>query len=265
MILFLRELNTGIKSLMIWVGCIAVLLFASMAMFPSFSNDAEGLNQLLQNFPDEMLKALNMSNLNLADSMDYFTYIFQYVLLFGAIEFMLIGAGLLSKETGEKTIEFLYAKPITKNYIITAKYLSALVQAVIFNVAGYVFSVISLAVFAEDVIRHKLLILLWVSVFLTQIFFLSVGFIISVFISRYRQVMPVSLGVVLGLYFIGMITSISEAMAPFKYLTPFQYFDGLSIVRNAGINSTYLFACLLISLISIIATYVCYNKKDIYV
>ncbi len=265
MILFIREIKSNMKSFIIWTVCIVSLIFLSMSMFPSFSADAGAIEDMMKNFPEEMKKALNISSLNLGEALDYFTYIFQYVLLFAGIQFMLVGASMLSKEETEKTIEFLYAKPITKNYIVTSKLLTAIVQILVFNVTGALFSVISFNLFADNEYKLKTLVLLWLSVAALQLFFLSVGFLISIFIKKTRQVMPVALGVVLGTYFISIISSISDQVSFLKYITPFKYFDGIRIIRDGSIDTVYIIICFFIILASVTATYVCYNNKDMNV
>lgn len=265
MLLFFREINFNKKSFIIWSIALIGLLFLSMSMFSSFSNDTESLNALMESFPEEMMKAFNMSNVNFSDSLDYFSYVFQYVFLFAAIQYILLGSSILSKEDRDKTIEFLYSKPITRRYIITSKLFSGLFQISIFYFIGILFSIVSFKLFTSSDFNLSVLTLLWTSLLLTNVLFFCLGFVISIFLKKAKQALSISLGIVLGTYFLSIIASINEKLEFFKYFTPFRYFDGLTIIRNENISGFYLALSVIIIFVCISISYIYYSKKDLKV
>jgi ABC-2 type transport system permease protein len=265
MLLFFREISFNKKSFIIWTIALIALLFLSMSMFSSFSKDAESLTTLMESFPEEMMKAFNMSNVNFSDSMDYFSYIFQYVFLFAAIQYILLGSNILSKENGDKTIEFLYSKPITRDYILTSKLFSGFLQIIIFNILGILFSILSFKLFTSSDFNLSVLILLWISLLIANILYFCLGFVVSIFLKKAKQALPVSLGIVLGTYFLSIVASLNEKLEFLKYFSPFRYFDGLTIIRNEKISGFYLLLSVIIIIVCISISYIKYSKKDLKV
>lgn len=68
-----------------------------------------------------MVSGLGADDISFAEVLDFFTYVIPYITLFASIYAMLLGAGILSKEEDEKTIDFLLAKPVTRSAILSQK------------------------------------------------------------------------------------------------------------------------------------------------
>ena len=128
MFLFNREFKAGQKSLIIWITLCSLIMMMSLVMFPSFASQGEYLSEVMASFPEEMLAAINAEQVDFSEPLDYLGYIYQYVLLGAAIMAMLLGSNILAKEEGEKTIEFLNAKPISRRQIVTEKLLFLLLK-----------------------------------------------------------------------------------------------------------------------------------------
>ena len=50
----------------------------------------------------------------------------------------MLGATIIAKEERDKTSEFLFAKPVLRSTIITAKLLAAFVNIVVFNLITFI-------------------------------------------------------------------------------------------------------------------------------
>ncbi|HEX3028669.1 MAG TPA: ABC transporter permease subunit, partial [Clostridia bacterium] len=177
----------------------------------------------------------------------------------------ILAAGILSKEESDKTIEFLYAKPVTRNYIVTYKLLSTLLYIILFN---GILGVVNIAIF-EAVKKHDfdvgLLITLMMGALLLQLFFAALGFLVSVFLVKAKSILPLSIGVVIGTYILNTIAGLSNKTDWLKYLTPFKYVDAVDIVKTGRINGGYLVIMTVVIVVSIILSYVFYNRKNITV
>ena len=82
-----------------------LLLFFSF--FPSLARDADAYKQLLEGYPEELRKAIGLSVDSLVSMLGFYSYMFVYLKLCGAIQAMMIGISIVSKETREKTADFL--------------------------------------------------------------------------------------------------------------------------------------------------------------
>ncbi|HEX2946856.1 MAG TPA: ABC transporter permease subunit [Clostridia bacterium] len=263
MTLFLRELNRNSRSFIIWTTSLVTSSVLMMLLFPYMqTNIAEMMKDMTGSMPEGMVSALNLG-LDFSKVLPFFAYLFQYIILFSAIYAMLLGAGILSREEGEKTVEFLLAKPVTRNGIITSKLSCLLVYLVVFNLIFAAADYAAIRIVSEQDFSIKLFILLHFGQLLIQFVFALTGLLISVFVTRTATIYPLSVGVVLLMYFISIISGISGKLGDLKYLTPFEYAMPADIVRTGGIEPV----CYVIIGALIVActagTYVFYNRKDI--
>lgn len=263
MLLYLRELFVAKKSFIIWTLCLAGLMFLCMAMFPSFSSGQEmNINDMLEAFPEEMRKGFGMMDLDLTQPMDFFVYVYPYVVVAAGIWGALMGATVLGKEEGEKTIEFLYAKPITRGYIFVSKLCAVLSEILLFGILFYGINVLGFAVFAEGAYDARLLLLLTAALLLVMLIFMGMGFLLSVFVVKARKVMPAALGTGLGLYMLSIFANIKDEWTWLRYIIPYQYFEGIRVLRD-GLEIKFVVLALGITALCLGSAWMIYRRKDI--
>lgn len=262
MTLFKREMTSGSKSLLIWIVVTSLLVALSLSMFQSFASQADEVNELMASFSPEMLEALNAGNIDFGNALEYFAYIYQYVLLAACIMAMLISVSALAKEEGDSTIEFLYAKPVTKTQILLQKLLSVVVQMAIYTTVVMLISYIMLVAFSGQEVSLLPILLVGVVTYLAQLFFAGLGFLISVFVTKTRLYTPVSMGVVMALYFLGMVANVSEEIKLLANVTPFAFFNINQVVKSEIIEGPGVFIALITFVAMAILTYFMYNRKD---
>ncbi|HAQ07992.1 MAG TPA: ABC transporter permease, partial [Bacillus bacterium] len=181
----------------------------------------------------------------------------------GAIQAMNLGTSILSKETIEKTADFLLTKPVTRTQVITSKLLAALVSLVITNIV-FVSATFFIASFvATDEFSKQSLFLISITLFFIQLMFLALGIIVSVVFPKIKSVLTVSLGAVFGFFMLGMVSSTTDDAA-MRYLTPFNYFDSAYIAEHTGYEHSFLFAAVIFFVSAIAASYFLYAKKDVH-
>ena len=115
----------NLKSVITWSVAIAVLIFVFVSLFSSFAADAELLNEMLANFPEELLIAFGMTGLDLSTVLGFFSFAFLFAQICLAIQAANYGFSLVSIEERELTADFLLAKPVGRTQILTSKLLAA--------------------------------------------------------------------------------------------------------------------------------------------
>ncbi len=261
--MFLHELKAYRKSTVIWTLSLVALVVLFLSMFPSFSKDAEEFKSLLEGFPVELRKAIGLSVDSIATLIGFFSYAFLYLKLAGAIQAMNLGTSILSKETREKTEDFLLTKPVTRAQVVTSKLLAALVSLVITNIVFIAATFVMASIVAEDEFNKEALFLIAISLLFLQLMFLALGIVVSAIFPRIKSVISVSLGTVFGFFMLGMISSTTEDEA-LRYLTPFNYFDSSYITQNAGYETSFLITAVIFIIAAIVASYYLYSKKDVH-
>ncbi len=261
---FKYEFKMYAKSILIWVASIVLLLVSFMAFFPAFSTDATLLDKMLENYPPELLKAFGMGGtLSLATVLGYFAFIFTFLQLCLAVQAANYGFSILSVEEREFTADYLMSKPVSRQQILIAKFSAALCALTLTNASAWIGSFLAITLF-QDGKSYEVdkLILLLATIVLFQLFFLTVGMVISVMVRRIRNVLSFSLGLAFGTYILNTVRAIvgGETLG---YFSPFYHFDPAVILEKGNLNIPMVSISVSVVILSIIATFALYSRRDI--
>lgn len=260
--IYRHELKAYRKSLISWIIALVGINALMMAMFPTFSEDAESLISLLSNMPDALLAAMGIHMDTITSVLGFYGYIFVYILLGGAIQAMLLGTSILSKEVREKTADFLLTKPVTRQTIVSSKVCAALTALLITNVIYTGAACLTASLVSEQDFSMKLLILATLPLLFVQLIFFATGLLASVLWPKMRTVLPVSLGVVFAFFLIGALGA-TTGDDKLRTLTPFKYYDTTYIVEHAGYETAYVVISVVWFVLAMIASYIIYMKRDV--
>ncbi|ENQ3108564.1 ABC-2 type transport system permease protein [Bacillus sp. 491mf] len=259
--IFMHELKAYRKSTIIWSLSLIVIIAIYMSMYSSFAKDAEDFMKILENYPEAIRNALGFNQENFFTILGFYSFPLSFITLCAAIQAMNLGISIVNKEVREKTADFLLTKPVTRTKILTAKLLAALVSIVMTNIVYFAAaSFIALQVKTDD-FSLKIFFLLSLTIFFTQLIFLSLGIIISVMVQKIKSVLTVSLATVFAFYFVGMFSDSDEVK---RYFSPFKYFDTSYIIKHSSYEATFLIVGAVIIILAIATSYVVYIKKDIH-
>lgn len=263
MALYIREIKGNLRSFVIWTVCIIAVMTVFLAMYPSFAAQGDAVQKMLEGFSPELIRMFGFDTLDFANTMDYYGYMLQYMLLATMIQFMLLGASLISKEEDAGTINFLYAKPISRRTIVGVKFLAGLTGIFAFFVVYTAAAGMLLLIFGKTGVDWGLVLLFSLALMLGQAMMLGVGMLLSMFITKARAVMSASIGVVMVLYMMSMIVSIKEGLSFLKYFIPFQYFDARQMLTSHSIDWVFVLLALAVAGAAYAASLYIFNRRDI--
>jgi len=232
-------------------------------MFPTIAGDVEEFQKLMEGFPEAVKNAIGLNVESFGSILGFYSYVFLYISLCGAIQAMNIGTSIVSKEVRDKTADFLLTKPVSRKMILTSKLLAALTSLVITNVVFLVAASIVFSMVKIEDYSIPIFLMISLSLFFIQLIFLSLGIITSVIVPKIKSVLTVSLGTVFAFFIISMLISTTGDEAK-RFLSPFQYFDTVYIIENASYELPFLLVGIGIIVISLVASYRIYTKKDIH-
>lgn len=263
--IFKYEFKMYGKSIIIWSLSIMTLLTMFMSLYPSFGADAALMDKILENYPEDLLKAFGMSGgMSLSSVLGYFVFTFAFIQLCIAIQASNYGFSFLSVEERELTADFLMSKPISRNKILVAKFLAALLALTITNAVIWIASFSTIAIFRDGKdYEAKNLILLLLSIAIFQLFFMSIGMIVSVSVKKVRSVLSYSMALSFGLYILNALRSIigGETLG---LLSPFYHFDPGYILDKGEYNLSMVSISLGIIIVSIVTSYFLYRNRNIH-
>ena len=260
--IFKHELRIYFKSTLIWIISLVVLVILFSGIYPVMKDGSEVMAQVISKFPEGFQKALGINIVDFSEPLGFYSFIFMYIILTGSLQAMNLGLSILSNELRDKTADFLLAKPIKRIKIVNAKFLAAILILLITNIFFAIASQISLNLMAGYSYSNKALIYILFSLFLIQIFFLTLGMLISVFLDKIKTIVPISMGVVFGFFILNMLNQSLEG-EPLTAFTPFAYFSASSIYENIGYDMKWFVLNLVLVIIFTVGAYIKYIKKDI--
>ena len=257
-----RELRINLKSLIIWSLIITLVFIIGFLVYPSIINESSELDKLVNTMPKEMLEIFNMDIISLNSVSGWLlTEGYLMVNLLGSCFFAILGGSILLKEQSDKTIDFLFSKPIKKSKIVTTKLLTGLIYIFIFNLVISLTTLIGLNLSNDFNFKH------WFLSSIAPVFIHTFFFCLSLLISNYfkktNKSITFNIGIVLGTYLIGVISLMSEKLEFLKYFSPFEYINSKTIVTN---NSLDIFNLILLTtyvIITLMVLYSTYNKKEL--
>mgnify|MGYP001186370050 CR=1 FL=1 len=261
--IFRHEFRSRFKSVIIWSLSLAALVFFFFALFPVFADQAALMDEFLAKYPPQLRAAFGMNDTNLGSVMGFFSFLFMFVQLCLAIQASNYGFGLVSIEESELTADFLLSKPVSRSQVLVSKFLAALVSLTITNAVVWVVSFMAIALFhGENAYDTGTLVLLLTSIIIFQLFYLSVGLVISLLVKRVRSVTPYGLGLAFGTYILSAFSGVLGDVA-LEYITPFKHFEASAIVAKDAYNTPLVLLNVAVTLVSLGVSYWLYLRRDI--
>jgi ABC-2 type transport system permease protein len=261
--IYRHEFNARLKSVIIWSLAVAAIILIYFSFFSAFADQAEVLNQMLENFPVELRAAFGLDRMDLTEVLGYFSLVFLFVQLCLAIQAANYGFGLVSIEENELTADFLLSKPVSRTQVLTSKFLAALTSLTITNLVVWVSSFAAISLFrGEREYEPGTLLLLLLSILIFQLFFLCVGLVVSLLVKRVRSVTPYALGLGFGMYVLSAFSGIFGDVK-LELITPFKHIDAAFIVVHKGYDTPLVLLNAAVTLIALVLSYWLYIRRDI--
>ena len=266
--IFNFEFKRLLRGSIIWALVCSALIIMFMLFFPSMKE--MGMQELvgakLESLPEAFLEAFNISGAtDFSNISDFSAYVLQYIVMAGGIYAAILGVSSLAKEESEGTIEFLYSKPVTRSKIVTAKALASGLIFLIFIIIVFIVTMVSAIVVKPDDVEIMSVITdirnIYLGMALISYVFMTIGFLISVFVKSAKKATSIALGMFFASYVLGIFSKLQERLSGFIYLSPFDYAAPSNVIKN-GFEEKYIIIGVCMMIISISGTYIIYNKKD---
>ena len=262
--IYLHEFKMNFRSVISWSIALFLLISVFMSIFPSFANEAESLNEMLAEMPKEYLMAFGLDGIDMSTVLGFFGMAILFCQLCAAIQAANYGFGLVSVEERELTADFLLSKPVGRTKIMTGKFLAALTSLAITNIVVWISSFVFISIFRDGKpYDTQTLVLLLLTIAFLQLFFLTVGMLLSLLTRRIRSVTPYSMGFVFGLYVLSAFSGMIGG-GKLSNITPFKHFEANYIVTNAAYDVPLVLVSVSLIVVSVIGSYKLYAKREIY-
>ncbi len=262
--MFKREMKVNFKNFIIWTSILIAIFLVVYLIYPSIinSDDIKKMDEMMNIFPKEMLKAFNMDISSIDSAYGWLkSEGFVFVLLIIGCYAGILGSNILLKEENDKTIEYLNSLPIKRISIILNKILCALIYIILIVLILLIFNFIGLSI-SGDFDKKEFIYLSLTPIFSSIVIF-SICLFISTFTHKTKKMIGISLGIVFINYIFQTLSSISENVEFLKYISVFTLSDIRNVIQNSSINPIMIITSILITIVFILMSILHYNKKEL--
>jgi ABC-2 type transport system permease protein len=262
--IFLHELRSNFKSLLIWSGIVFLFNLVGFSKFSAFYNNPELLS-IVNSMPPAMISALSMNAFNLTTVTGFFGIMIVYFGLILAISAAMWGSDIISKEERDRTVEFSLTLPVTRSRVVTAKTAAAAVNCVILLLVTWGATLFGARNFNPDSNFYHFVSIAILAFFLLQMIFLALGIFLGCALKKYKLAGSVAIAVILVAYFTSILSGLNKDLDFLKYFTPFKYFEAAAMLRDSRLEWTFVLLSIGIIIALLIGAYTTYKKRDLYI
>ena len=259
-----REFIANFKNFLAWFLVLVIIFLMVYLVYPFIITDEnmESMNEMLQAFPPDVLKAFNMDMASIDTAYGWIkTEGFMFILLIVGMYASILGGTIVLKEENDKTIEYLGYLPIKRRTILTNKIIVSVVYIIGLVIAFGIFNFIALLI-SCDFDKKEFILLSLTPIFIALPLF-AFNLFISMFLHKTKKVVGICLGLVFISYIISVVSEISSSVEFFKYFTVYTLADVRNVIANDKLNIWIILISLGISALFIFLSYLRYNKKEL--
>lgn len=260
---YLEELRSHGKSLLIWILSLVLSMTLMLLMYPAIMTDKAAYERILLSLPPELLEAFSLNFATLLSFNGFLGYIYGYLLVALGILSMNLGLSAIGKEINGKTADFILTKPMSRTRLLAEKALAGLSMIIITNV------VLAVTAWGMNLLLNDgeknlgIMFLLLLAGFLIQLLFFSLGLFLGVMKRRIRMITSISLGYVFSFYILSMVAQVVRKDY-LDYFTPFRYFDFNDIILQGGFQMNFLLLSVFLILVLTASSFLTLEKKEIH-
>ncbi|MGO4373515.1 ABC transporter permease subunit [Paenibacillus sp. 2TAB19] len=261
---FYREMKTYRKSIIFWSIGIILLLASGMNKYEATAASGQ-LNSMMKDMPKALKAFMGSGDLDLSKASGYFGILAIYFLLMATIHAVMLGANIIAKEERDKTAEFLFTKPASRNQIVTAKILGALANILILNIVAWVSSVVIVGKYSNGEAVNDDIAIVMSGMFILQLLFLVIGTSIAAAYKNPKKAVSLATGILLITFILSIAIDLNEKLETLKVLTPFKYFEAKDIMYGGGLDVAFVLISIVFIAVLTIMTYILFRKRDLHV
>lgn len=261
--IFFREMKANRKSLIIWCIGILFMIAAGIGKYTGYSNAGESMNDLLAQIPESIKAIIGMSSLDVTKISGFYGMLYLYLTIMAAIHSSMLGANIIAREERDKTAEFLYVKPVSRNRVITSKISAALVNVVIFNLVTFSTSAAVTSKYSKGENIAGDIAILMAGMFILQLIFLFIGTGTAAIGKNPKTAASAATGLLLAAFILSVIVDVNKQLGGLRYITPFKYFEAKNLMNGKGFEPVFIILSGVIISTMILSTYIFYKNRDL--
>ena len=260
--LFRKEMKTGLKAFFFWTLGLFVFIFAGIVKSSAAMADGQFMTELISKFPRIVVAVMGMANVDISKFGGFYAVLMQYVFVLAAVYAAHLGGNAVSRESVDKTYEFLFTKPRSRSFILSRKLLAALVFLCAYAVLSFAFSALAVRQLGLSGDYNTLFARFSLALLLMGLVFFSLAAMCSACIASAERGARAGNLAILFAYALAVVYDLLERPGVLRILTPFRYFLNTELI-DAAINPLYAGLCLLLAAVFLAAAFRGFERRDL--
>jgi ABC-2 type transport system permease protein len=181
------------------------MIGSGMVKYGAYQSSGTSINSLMRQLPRAVQIIFGVGGFDLSKAIGFYGVLYMYLIVMATIHAAVLGAEIISKEERDRTSEFLFAKPVLRTKIITAKLLAALSNMIVLNIVTLVSSTLVVGYYNKaGSITHPILILM-AGMFFLQLIFLSIGMSVAAISKKPKAATSIATAVLLVAFILSVV------------------------------------------------------------
>ncbi len=250
----------------VFAGVLFVWMY--VAMFPTFAENKEEFNKVLEAYPESIMETFGIENAAaIFDSIENFMVAENYSFLWPIMLIALavsIGGHAIAGEIEKKTIETLLSEPISRAKLFWSKYISGMTLISIFSIIT-VLSVIPLAeLYNVDYNTEGHMTMLGLGLLFGWAIY-SLATLFSTLFNEKAKPYFITVGILILMYALNIVASLKDSLSDLKYGSFFYYFDSAKALSERAIDLETILVFGGVAVISTIIAVIIFENRNITV
>jgi ABC-2 type transport system permease protein len=255
------ELRAHIKSFIFWSLGMIFLIYSGMAKLQAYEQSGQSIHKLFDSMPAIFKALFGITNFGLNTAKGFFVMLFLYILFLAGLYSAMLGSEIVSKESRDKTNEFLLSKPLSRSAILSQKMLTGLLILIAFWLVSICSSILFLSLFNNGESITNDIAFLGIGLFAVMLFFYSSGLFFATASPKQKSATILASSIVLVSYLLFVVYKLVPELTIIKYLSVFEIFEAGSILQNGYSVLGALITTIAVSLF-VIFSFINYKNKD---
>ncbi len=230
--LFRKELKTGLKPFLFWTLGLFALIFAGIVKSSAAMQDGAFVTDMIAKFPRIVVAVMGMASVDISTFGGFYALLMQYVFVLTAVYAAHLGNNAVSRESVDKTYEFLFTKPRARSFLLAQKLLVALVYLTVYAVLNVLFSSLAVKQLGLSGDFTALFVRFSAALWLVGLVFFALASLFAAGIrSAERGARAGNLAVV-ACYALAVVHDLLEKPGVLRFFTPFRYFPNQELIAG---------------------------------
>lgn len=257
-----HELKSGLKPFVFWMIGIFFLVFAGVGEFQGISAGGGDIMELLNQFPKPILAVMGMNGVDINTLGGYTSILYYYVLMACVIYAVHLGSSAVSRESIDKTYEFLFTKPCSRAHILKMKLIAGWIYLFLFCVLNILFSIMAVATLKSSESITSLAVLFSLSAFLIGSMFIALSAFLAALSKQHEKGSLYGNLAFLYAFILGVVYDMLENGGLLRLISPFKYFTASELLENT-FNPLYAVLTVVLSGLFLFGAFRAFIRKDL--